>query len=225
MAQVTMDMAELDKLRDSIKEKDSKLSELQTTLNDVKADKRVVVKTKYAPFSAFNNNYFTIDVPRMLTIARDFTSGNSFMPFHGHRIEELLKSCISLGRITPVDDSDLPVEYTNFDDVKAELAVKLEKDYSNELGELRQAKNTQNEKIAELIAENQDRVDALNKENANKLKVWTNAYDELTKKYQDLLEGREEQDKIQTLQKALVEANMKIEKLSNRNWFQRLLNY
>lgn len=226
MAQVTMDIAELDKLRESIKEKDSRLLELHTTLNDVKADKRVVIKKVYASLTEYNH-YFSLDVTGIVRTVSNFINGHNrgFVDsgLYNHSIEDSLKRFVKLGRSIPVDEGH-SIEYTNFDDVKAELSAKLEKEYSNELGELRHIKNTLNEKIAQLIAENQDRIAALNKENDAKIASWTDAYDALTKRYQDLVEGKEELSKIETLEKTLEEANTKISKLMNRNWFQRLLN-
>jgi hypothetical protein len=209
MANVTMDIAELDKLRDEIKDKSAKLDKLNEELINVKADKRVIKMLK--PFSKADLN-ISVDA---YSIYKAVQSGRNFGSLSGNSYESYVT-------IHPLIDLDKIVEFVNFDDVKQELRQKLETDYANEIAELKIAKKNCDVRIAEKQKEIDEIVRIAKRDLEEKDKVHQEIILGWEKKYKELEEGKKELSRIEELQEAVKSLTNMLIKEQSKTWWDKL---
>ncbi len=142
---VSLSLADVDQLRDSIKNGEAKIKELEGLLTEVRADKRVMKVTTYDGKINVRDIPFSVDTNRLgAMIGR---RGSDLW----HLASEL-KRCVEFHPFH-MQDQEPKTEYVNFEDVKGQLREELDKQYNEEIGELRQREKQQIQKIAELKAQ------------------------------------------------------------------------
>lgn len=212
MATVTMDIAELDKLRQDLKERTEKQEALTKEINDVKSDKRVVVRSKPVDENSFA---YSFDEQRYRHYLRNNSGGYGFSSI------KYLKECIT---IYPLKDAqEKSTEFINFEDAKIELLAQLEEKYKDELADLRVSKKYFDNRLRDKQKEFEEAQKVLINQHNEREALKQQDIDDLQKKYDELESGKKELSKIEELQKIIenLEANLKTER--NRSWWNKLL--
>lgn len=247
MAQVSMDIVELDSLRDSIKAKETKVKELEKRIVEIEADKRIIQIT-----ATINNTPSML--PLMADIPNDITSARIFD--NGSLIKRVLDS-VKLRHSTDDDDdynfsmhsrdpySSTPYpfnvyignnssktittkEYINFDETKQELRQQMENRYNEELGVLRATRDNCEQRIVELQAGNSKEKQSLIKNYTDRIEQLTNSYKEILqdkeKKIIELETGIKETTEIEDLKKQLTDLLETYEQEVKKPWWKKLFN-
>jgi predicted RNase H-like nuclease (RuvC/YqgF family) len=237
MANVTMDIAELDALRSEIQSLKNEKENLTKELYDVKADKKVLMITKSGD-PMVETIYFNIPLK----------SGNSFSV---HDVCEILKNPMdyseSAFRIKTSYCQVVPVSvpkkfhpkkedekvFVNFEDVFSQLRDKVEADFASELAELRRFKLEQNIREEELKKgfnarmENFDRVKdetiaKIKERHEKKIEEYQKEIDKLNTSLKNCIENKKEQTYIQQLEEEIKKLKEELGNVS-KNWFSKLL--
>lgn len=210
MATVTMDIAELDKLRQELKDLTKEKNTLEKEIADVKADKRVILK--YKPINK-SDLLATFDYGKLMYYEKNR------MHYGGSR-DEILIDCIDVSSIVKLNEKP---EFVNFEDVKEELRKILEQEFAEELADLKHTKKTLHEKIKEKELEHIDLRDKLLKEHRDEEELLRQEIDDLVKKYKQLEEGKKELTRIEELEKQYAELLVNFEKEKLKSWWKKLI--
>lgn len=159
MAKVEMDLAELDLLRQQktealaqVKEAEVKYSKLSEEVALVKADKRVIkiIKEKNSSIS-LNKSELAREINLVLNFYRlnnDYAH-SSKQPIRNivDTIVDTVYDSLNKNKINNIENSS--TEFVNFEDVKELLRKELDKQLTDELGQLRTRLNKANTDLAE----------------------------------------------------------------------------
>lgn len=215
MATVTMDINELDKLRQDLKDKSKEYEDLRKELEDVKSDKRVVLKTKYKSYKE-GDYHLSVDMSRLRHIMQyrydTFT----------HGLDKEVRNCIKVYPIVSKDDND--TEFINFDDVKKEIREALEKDYAEELADLRQSKKYDIEYAAEKQKAHQKEIEKLNAYHLEVIEDYKKQILNWENKYSDLKNDKDMRTTEQKLLAEIEELKNSLIKEKSKTWWYKLWN-
>lgn len=206
MAEVKMDLAELDKMRQEIKDKTEKVKELEKLNTEIKVDKRVVVKRRPPTKNDFT---YSIDTYRAEHMRRG-----------GRSTEEILKQCIEIHPLINLQGTS--TEFINFEDVKIELRKSLDEEYKTELADLRHTKKMLDERLAQKDRDNTESKSSLIKEYEEHLKIKDGALKEWENKYKELETGKKELSKIEELEQEIKRLNEDLVKEQNKPWWRKI---
>lgn len=214
MATVTMDINELDKLRQDLKDSQNNFETLNKELNAVKSDKRVIVRKKLPTKDDF---IWGFDGNKAQKLAQQ-----------GYR-DNIYKECITIHPIILTNEDS--TEFINFDDAIAELSKKIEENYINELAELRSCNKNYGVRELELKKDFDREKKQINKDFSIKINGYEEKLELQKKAYSELESGKKEQSEIDKLNQVIDELNKKCIELNNdlykeRNkvWWKKLLN-
>jgi hypothetical protein len=239
---VTLSLADVDKLRDDIKEGKRIEEELKKELADTKADKRIVkvtISSKndiVAPPVSIDNfklRSFVQDVVRDVANYSRYSSGISTSSIEIERYAYQLHKCVNVVYRASIETQE-KIEYINLSDVEEEIKKKAELEVADELGQLRVSTRKAEEKLAEERAENYDKIAAIKKESEKQINGFKEEYyaerDELNKvinewekKYTDLKEDRNTRTEIQKLVDKIKELETSLETESAKKWYHKIL--
>ena len=208
---VSLSLADVDQLRDTIKNGENKIKELEVLLVEIKADKRVVRVTSYDTSINPKDWPFSIDTQKLQYIAKSYG---------GNRVGAI-KECITFEPIHM--KSQDKIEYINFEDVKSELREKLDKEYNEEIGQLRQKEKQQHQKIAELKAQFEEEGVQEQQLFEKERKQFRELIAEWEKKYTDLKEDRDTRTEIEKLEAKIEEYRKMLIEEQKKSWWEKLL--
>lgn len=245
---VTMSLAEIDALRDEIKKKEqliqeekTKYNELMQTLTEVKADKRVVLKTKnIIDVAGVTINVNSTAYRNLKALVEKSLINDNMGSYYTHRdyIDKALHEYISKSIETkhyPSLNNNETVEFVNFDDVKRQLRKEVETSVNEELVYLREQKNKSEQKILqlkdahaeELVAEAtaslkreqelRKKINELEEEHKEKIM-------QMQQDYEDLKTDKVRLSREQELQKTIGELQEQLDSYKHKTFVQRLLN-
>lgn len=204
MAQVTMDITELDSLRQRLKDGEAELKKLNEEIANVKSDKRVVERIEIPTIDqiTFTLDENQINYDRQKSRSMDFS----------------LKKYINNIRLVGKPRT----QFINFEDVKKELKDAMELEYSTELAELRTSKRNLDGRVAEKDVEIREEknkyvkhIETLKKEHSEIIVEWQ-------KKYKELKTGKEELSRIEELEKDVRKFSELYCKEKQKSWWTKL---
>lgn len=236
MAQVTMDIAELDKLRAEIekskldfKSKEKELNELEKEVALVKADKRVVIKKELFFSDGYNLKISHVGdfINEIKTTVNDWRipSSNYTSTRYPSSVELLVSSNDRNVQITPVSglkNSKSTTEFVNFEDVKKDLKVELDKDYKDRLFESEVLKNNFESRIDSIKVDYKSREEKLVREHKEEEDFLNKHIKDLSDKYDNLLLNRKEKTVIQGYEEAISDLQKQLENEMNKKWYNKL---
>lgn len=209
MATVTMDINELDKLRQELKEQKDKQETLTKELNDVKSDKRVIVRKKSPEKSDFT---FSFDHSRY---AHDRKYGR--ITDDGGR---WVSTYIELYPIKHFGQAE--AEFINFEDAKVELRKQLESEFGAELADLKHIRVTLTERVKAKELECIEVQKKLIKEHTEIEESLNEAINLWKKQYKDLEEGKKELTEIERLKARLEEMENAYITERDKPWWKKI---
>lgn len=220
MAEVKMDLAELEAIKQSVvdekakvQEQIKKYQELEKEVIGIKADKRVVKITKTVnatiPSGTIRNA-----ASEALHRAQSFYSGihDRLMSFEDNFIslfESKLRSGIGTWHAPDV------TEFVNFDDVREVLRQELEKQFGDELASLRTDKRNSNITLAELTKKYTNELDSLNKDH-------TAIVVKMQQEYEDLKNDKDTRATEIKLQEQIDKLTEELKAEKAKKWYQKL---
>lgn len=225
MATVTMDIAELDKLRQELKEQKEKQEALSKEMNDVKSDKRVIVKTKPATKADFT---YSFDMQRYTKYHQQLTSRLGYSSHTVFSENDAIRECLTIYPLHNIEGQFK--EFINFEDAKEELKAKLEEKYKDELANLRASEKYSDDRLRDKQKEFEEAKRVLIQQHEEREALKQKDIDALQKKYDELESGKRELSKIQKLQETIQKLQETIQKLEkelikekSKSWWQKLL--
>lgn len=223
MAEVTMSLSELDKLRqdkdNAIKEKEAKIEEIQKLKEDlisVKSDKRTVRITKYKQ-NDYTSNYDHFNYPSSIQSENLSQCANKlateiYSRIGGYRIDinsltdAVRQACnkviIFNHSVSLTVNKEDEIEFINFEDVKELLKKEVEKELQTELVTLRSAKKYSLEKELTINKEHEKELNDLKESLDEK-------FSELFKEKKNLI--KEYEEKLSLSDKKILDLQQKIE--------------
>jgi hypothetical protein len=217
---VQMSLADVDKLRQEVKEANEAQKKAENELVEVKADKRIVKVTKSGKAGAIDYDIDTHRIVKVIDRYRDYSN-----EYHRHygidSMESLIKQCISVKTTSSRNEKE-KIEFVNFDDVKQEIRKELDEQYSEEIGVLRAFKKDTDRKIAELKQAQIDEIATVQKEHEEELDNYDVRYEALQKEYRELETGRKELSKVEALQETIKDLRDQLDKERNKRWYRRI---
>lgn len=222
---VTMSLADIDALRDEIKNQKSTIKDLEQELTQVKADKRIVklTKTEYLP-APIKLEMRALSTEILHYIARSrysATPGGSLQ----YEIENLINNHIHRVKVmwpAASEESKEKTEYVNFEDVQEELRKEAENRMSAELAKLRHQVNTQTQKLTALEEKHKDEMIAFQTKQTKEANAYLEEIESWKKKYEDLLHERDTRTHQEKLEAEIKELKEQLEKERNKSWFKKL---
>ena len=210
---VTLSLSEVDSLRDAIKERDIKITELNTELTEVKADKRILKIIK-------------VEIPDIRDIPFSFDHHNYQMflrnGFHGVDMDTVVRRCLTFH---PTMRSGLQErkEFVNFDDVKQDIRNEIENQYNTEINSLKQ-----NVKSSSALL--QDLKDKTEAEKKIAVKAHTEEVEKLNKKIKELddiannvIKEKAEQSELDALRALCNSLTKQLDQERSKSWYQKLV--
>lgn len=221
MANVTMDLNELDKLRSDLKELQLSAKEKEKEIEQIKADKRIVrITRKFVPKKK-NNAYD-------MWACGHINSVNANIRY---RIEKLLRNSSMttsnyIENIIDIVKHNLPkeetkeqltTEYINFDDVIGDIRKNVEQSFVKEIAELRSNNNQQFLKLNDVENKHNEEIIKLNEFHIKDLELKDSKYNSLLKEYNDF---KEEKD-MRTLEQKIKDLEEELAKEKAKKWYQK----
>ena len=216
---VQLSLADVDNLRDQIKQAQAEKKELEEQLVQVKADKRVVKQyiTQYPSYTPYLSLRFDENVIFSLTHSlynNWWRRGSAIYP-HSYESREFLsriaESVTSGGPSLShalYNEPKERTEYINFDDVKIELRDNINKEVAAEVEQLKGEITSLTKKIARLEVQHKEAIDDINETNAKVVSGMEKTHSEA------LIEMRSNYDEtISNMEKAYEELDTKYEDL------------
>jgi uncharacterized coiled-coil DUF342 family protein len=222
---VTMSLADVDNLRNNIKEKEQKVSELEKQVQEIKAEKRVLKITNE-----------TVKYESALNIIDNVARRNMYDGIYGDMYKDVLSRIKSeiytyefgySTSIKPVsNNTTTKEEYLNFEDVKEELRSKIKSEVESgvyaELGELRifrqnilKEQETYKAKVIkekeELISKHREEIDSFNKQ-----------IDKLNQDYYNLEHDKKEKKVEEELREELRKICNELFEFKKLPWYKRI---
>jgi len=223
---VTMSLADIDNLRNNIKEKEQKVSELEKQVQEIKGEKRILKITNE-----------TVKYESALNIIQHMDIQSIGMGKYDEMYRSLLSrikseiysyECRYNNRISGFnqDNTTTKEEYLNFEDVKEELRSKIKSEVEGgvyaELGELRifrqnilKEQETYKAKVIkekeELISKHHEQIDNLNKE-----------IDKLKQDYYNLEHDKKEKKVEEELREELRKVCNELFEFKKLPWYKRI---
>lgn len=233
MATVTMDIAELDKMRKSVedskqevKDKQEEIKKLEKNLYEVENDKRIVKITTMPSFLELVFNCPTHDsrLAHELEAAISSIRINKPSPnglgyefhmtnFHNSRHRTVRVAC-------PQQETR---ELLNFDDVKQELRQNAEKEVSDEITSLRGEAKKTDEKIADITYHFREKQKDTEKSYIKTITSQDKEISALKESLDDAIAGRKRQDEIDELNKKVTELEIALMKEKKKTWYQKII--
>jgi hypothetical protein len=238
MASISMDLSELDMMRDSIKESKETIKDLKDTISGLENKSRVIIKTVYQKLS-------DDQVKQIEKVIRDFIQRNRYgmisdadiYPTNLNKrlicsLETNLKSMIDDYLCLPQDSS----QYVGFDDIKQMVESELKNKYEEELkyqeARLKESAERYELKLKGLDIEYKSGFDdrnnsilGLNKSVIEKDKEIKLLNESITEKDDELKSLHERYDELEKEKEETVSALDKdIDKILSRSLFKRIFN-
>jgi cell division protein FtsL len=223
---VTMSLADVDNLRNTIKEKEQKVSELEKQVQEIKAEKRVLkITNEIIKYESALNIIQHMD-RQSLGIGRYDETYRSILSRIKSEIQGYEYRYNSHISGYNQDNITTKEEYLNFEDVKEELRSKIKNEVESgvyaELGELRifrqnilKEQETYKAKVIkekeELISKHREQIDNLNKQ-----------IDKLNQDYYNLEHDKKEKKVEEELRERLKEVDLELRKLKALPWYKRI---
>lgn len=211
MATVTMDIVELDKLRQTLKETQEKQEALNAELKDVKGDKRVIIKRKPITGNDFTYNF---DYRRM---DRDRMTGRTTGRTDSWAIAQYVE-------VHPIINHNEEHEFINFEDAKRELAAQMEEKYREELADLRHTKKMLDDRMKEKEREGVESQRKLIKEHQEDEELHAEEIAQWKRKYSELESGKKELSRIEELTEIVQNLERKLVEEQSKPWWKKLFN-
>lgn len=216
---VQLSLAEVDNLRDQIKDEKAKVKELENELVGVKADKRImkvtekVYASKHDYMISFDERLF-----KSMTNAPFDHSREGYGVWFGHSprpasFEDKVKAAITLMPIIShsKDFKKEKVEFVNMDDVKQEIRSNIEQKFEEELTSLKSSQRYHQEDITKLKNEHIRAVADLKDVIAEKDQA-----------YADLLADKKVVSEITTLKEVVAKLTEELQEERNKPWYKKL---
>lgn len=252
MAQLTIDLAEFDKVRDEVKQKDAiiankdaAISTLDKEIVSLKDRSRVLKITKnggyypYAPIS-INSNAILSEIKRYIT--RESSNYNYNSRYGGFRnepsvtsninllgvstLEEIIRNNVRTNNSLLTTDQAETREYINLEDIKEELKVLAESNVTKELADLKIKVRDSEETKALLISSNEKKLEELRKSNFDTIKKIKeeneSLIDHLNKRLREALEMKAEKTQIQQLVDQIQKLEEQLEFEKSKPWYKKL---
>lgn len=223
MANVTMDLNELDKLRSDLKELQLSIKEKEKEIEQIKADKRTVrITSKLVPKKtnsvykmwehAYTNSFNTnikYKIKKLLKSSSMITSDSDYI----ENIIDIVKHNL------PKEETEeqLTTEYINFDDVTQEIRKHIEQSFIKEITELRSNNNQQLLKLSNIENKHNEEIIKLNERHIQNLELKDSEYNSLLKEYNDF---KEEKD-MRTLEQKVKDLEEELTKEKAKKWYQK----
>lgn len=231
MAQVSMDMAELDSLRDKIKEQNKDIQEKTVLLAEIKADKRVMKITKNG---LMHRAPFSIGYGLINALSR--TQGYS-KDFHYERgvVEDFIRNNITFHEMTEFGNSNDKIEFINFDDVREAIRAEFEDKYNTELVALRTAKTYADQKEKQLSNDfdeerteyengNRAYIQKLQNDHKKVVEYHQEIIETQNKEIQELKTGKKELTRIEELTEMVNTLTEQLKKEQEKGWLSKLFS-
>lgn len=229
MANVTMDLNELDKLRNDLKESNKIITSKNEEIAELKSSKRTVritskmVETKPNNSIIYFGKYgdFSYKENPIKNVIRQYVSNCSADRLF-EKIKRLFDDEINEFKKSFTFKEETTTEYLNFDDVVIELKNKINSDFVEELSTARNSlnqalldkkdlENTYANKEDKLKTHYQEIIVDNNKKNSD-------AYNKLLKEFNDFKENKD----VLSLHYKIEKLEKELELEKNKKWYQKI---
>lgn len=210
---VSLSLAEVDKLRDTIKEKENLSEQLSKEIEKLKADSKQVLITEQELCCGFNE----WEVGQVLS---RYSNRHFHSPHYKYASEDIVRDL--LGAMIPGIHKDKKVYFKNLDDVQKEIRDKLELEYQEELRQAKANVRDLNDKIKEVRDEEQKKSIGIQKELQNQLSDKNEVIDLQDKKYRELVKGKRELSRIEELEAEVQRLYKLYQEERDKKWYHKL---
>lgn len=232
---VTMSLAQVDQLRDTIKEKDKLIKDVKKELLDTKADKRTVEVIVYEPVYPQPTGVKYGEMYRGIEAYMKAENNNSYgydYNYQLHKEKNLAQQLYKLFSFSRPFEFGIPdphkkenkINYRNFEDVKLELREVLDKEYNVEIGRLKAEEKDYTRKIEEYRQACDNTISSFKNEFhekeenlKNEIKIWE-------EKYENLLTDKDTRTEIQKLTEELEELRKQLVEEKSKPWWKKIVN-
>lgn len=234
MATVSMDIAELDKLRASIEtekqnvlNKEQQIKNLEKEIFEVQAEKRVIKITEVPqtvtlgiPYSVHTNHSDLRMIESFISRIVLLNKNDYYNQFNsGYNVKQF-NICLGTGGTKR--------ELVNFEDIKEELRKQAEKDVTVELVELRRAKKLADEKLEEVKQEYEKELEKRDKDYKEVIveygKQHLKEVEDLQEKLEEAVTGKKKQTEIELLQAKILQLGTDLQREKEKKWYHKLFN-
>jgi hypothetical protein len=226
---VTLSLADIDKLRNELKDANAALKAKEAELAEVKADKRTVLIERVKPLE---KSHLRLTMPeyRIRELMESMKSRNPhhdgvFITEHSGRYMYDRYGEMTVNRYVDVHIDDNKTEektsYTNFEDVKDELRKQIEGNYIDEVSKLKAEARTYSESLAHAKEDFRCKSINLQKKFEEERKKYEEELRDWAKRYEELETGKKELSRIEELEKELEELMKKFDEEKSKKWYQK----
>lgn len=229
---VSLSLADIDKLRDDIKFNENKVKELEKELTETKADKRVM-KVKVVAAGYGSNSYISFNTQKLKEILEYHIRQIANSPYNtkGYtdftRIEHDIRACLTPMHSVNVEEIGKP-EFINFEDAKIELNKIVEKEWQEEIGQMKSKIKHYESSISELNADHRKELATITKKYDDEEKDYRTICEEmingLNKRIKELETGEKEKTVISSLKEEIDELKTKLAKEQSKTWLKKLFS-
>jgi hypothetical protein len=242
MGQVTMDLSELDKIREDLKKANSTIADKDLVIKEkdeeivkVKADKRTIritEKLQKRPPSAFEFQMADFTGRRGYGSMIEEAASNIYHSIRRNMhersngwvmqeisvvLEKLMRSNVEKEKLEVVTST----EYVNFDDVLAEINTKVEQRVASEIDGYKRQLSALNDTVTHAqINEEKAKRDLMDKYE-EQIKKLTETFNKDYKKLQEDFEAFRTDKDTRTLEQKVKDLERELEIERNRKWYQR----
>lgn len=218
MADVTMSLAELDKLRENIKALKAEKQDLNKKIVEIEADKRIIKITTNKVSHRLSESRLRDAVRECFSYsARPSSSDMTTRIMHNYTYGTKL----SWPSNEDEDRYTEHKEFINLDDVQQELRKDLENKLNEELSELRRAKNETARTITDLKASYKKNEENLKKEFQEQRELANQEIINLKKRYADLKDDKDTRKKEQILEEKITQLTKELV-LAKKKWYKKV---
>jgi hypothetical protein len=208
---VTMSLADIDKLRNDVKEAQNQLKTVEKEKEEIKAEKRVLKITITKHYSQ-SNKYLIEEFIRYASAEHRFDSlqyvKDSFFARH-------FRYYNNFGYDSAKNAEDKTEEYINFDDAISDLRKDVEYKVFTELETLRKAEQTYSLKYETLKEQYNSDIVAFIKEHNDR-------YCKLMKEYTDLKEDKDTRKTEEILKEKIAKLEKDLSEEKAKKWYHKL---
>ena len=207
---VQLSLAEVDNLRDQIKEEKAKVKELENELVGVKADKRIMKVTEKV-YASKHDYIISFDE----RVFQSLTMNSRDMGYHPsmgqYSAADRIKAAITLHPVRGLQELKEKVEFVNMDDIKQDIRSNIEQKFEEELASLKSSQRYHQEDITKLKDEHRRAVADLKDVIAEKDQA-----------YADLLADKKVVSEIATLKEVVAKLTEELQEERNKPWYKKL---
>lgn len=230
---VTLSLADVDQLRDTIKTGENKVKELTAELTEVKADRRVMKITKLDKAAHYRLDIDSYGLKRYLEEEFRY-QGSGRIAIMGWAEDDTYNPLERFIKVTPqglLGMDKESVEFINMEDVKEQIRQNFETQYAVELSDLRKTKSDSVVTARELTSKYEEMVVGFNKKVTKAYEEKDALNREWEQKYEDLANDKKRLSKeealelrIQELEQNLKEEKAKLAKEAEKGFWKRVFN-